>query len=186
MPGAPSLWGCTVSTLPPQGNSWKPLTQPAETLGSLHLPVIQNCLVSLKHYTKSQATGQKTQLFSAVTLLNLIFPTGSLSCFSRMKCIFGLCHKTLHFVKAIHFAAVICKCPPAPVQAGGFTAPSGRRGRKMGISAVSGAEGTLTGPAVASDFLKLQRKSLEKTNRPRVPLPLELQQQTLGSGQGHC
>ena len=135
MPGAPSIWGCTVSTLPPQGNSWKPLTQPAETLGSLHLPVIQNRLVSLKHYTKSQATGQKTQLFSAVTLLNLIFPTGSLSCFSRMKCIFGLCHKTLHFVKAIHFAAVICKCPPAPVQAGGFTAPSGRRGQKMGVSA---------------------------------------------------
>lgn len=68
----------------------------------------------LKHYTKSQATGQKTQLFSAVTLLNLIFPTGSLSCFSRMKCIFGLCHKTLHFVKAIHFVAVICTSTPAP------------------------------------------------------------------------
>ena len=39
---------------------------------------------------------------------------------------------------------------------------------------------------MASDFLKLQRKSLEKTNRPGVPLPLELQQQALGFGQGHC
>ena len=168
MPGASSIsiWGCTVPTLPPQGTSWKPLTQPAETLGARHLPVTQNHLASLKHCTKSQATGQKTQLFSAVTLLNLIFPTGSLSCFSRMKRIFGLCHKTLHFVKAIHFAAVICKCPPAPVQSGGFTVPSGKRGQKTGISAASGGDGTLTGPAVASDFLTLQRKSLEKTNRP--------------------
>ena len=43
--------------------------------------------------------------------------------------------------------------------------PSGKRGQKTGISAASGGDGTLTGPAVASDFLTLQRKSLEKTNR---------------------
>lgn len=55
----------------------------------------------LQHHTKSQATGQKTQLFSAVTLLNLIFPTSSWSRCSRMKCVLGLCHKTLHFVKTI-------------------------------------------------------------------------------------
>lgn len=129
---------CGVAPYPPSHLREPPgsHSQPTETLGSCHLPATQNRLASLKHYTKSQATGQKTQLFSAVTLLNLIFPTGSLSCFSRMKCIFGLCHKTLHFVKAIHFAAVICKCPPAPVQSGGFTAPSGRRGQKKGVSAV--------------------------------------------------
>lgn len=67
----------------------------------------------LKLHTKSQATEQKTKLFSAVTLLNLIFPMSSFAFSSRMKCIFVLCHKTLDFVKAIHFSMVICEvCAP--------------------------------------------------------------------------
>lgn len=63
--------------------------------------------------------------------------------------------------------------PASPVQAGNRA--FGEERPENGDPAVSGAEGTLTGPAVASDFLKLQRKKLEKTNRPGVPLPLELQ-----------
>lgn len=86
----------------------------------------------LHHHTKSQAVGQKTQLFSAVTLLNLIFPMSSLSYSSRMKCVFGLCHKTLHFVKAIHLAAAICNCMLAPRRSGGFYISSGKRGQKSG------------------------------------------------------
>lgn len=102
----------------PPGTTPTPHSHPRH---SVSLPPSQTELPScLNHHTKSQATGQKTQLFSAVTLLNLIFPTSSLSCSSRMKCIFGFCHKTLHFVKAIHFAVVICKYAPAPVRAGGF------------------------------------------------------------------
>lgn len=105
MSGPPhSQHGCTSPNEPPkvalsalQGNPGTRIPRQTE---------LPDCL---QHHTKSQATGQKTQLFSAVMLLNLIFPTSSWSCSSRMKCILGLCHKTLHFVKTIHLALVICK-----------------------------------------------------------------------------
>lgn len=80
----------------------------------------QELACHLKLHTKSQATEQKTKLFSAVTLLNLIFPMSSFSFSSRMKCIFVLCHKTLDFVKAIHFSMVICKCAPYHTRSGEF------------------------------------------------------------------
>ena len=141
----------------------------------------------LKHYTKSRATGQKTQLFLAVTLLNLIFPTGSLSCFSRMKCIFGLCHKTLHFVKAIHFAAVICKCTPASVRSGGFTVSSGRRGQNGDLCGVRWrwyTDRPCCGICL-SEAPKKERFGGEQIDLG-LPLQLELQKQDLGFGRGGC
>lgn len=92
------------------------------------------CLFKLR--TKSQATEQKTKLFSAVTLLNLIFPMSSFAFSSRMKCIFVLCHKTLDFVKAIHFSMVICKVctiPHTHTQSGGGVIAS-FRGRGEALS----------------------------------------------------
>lgn len=70
----------------------------------------------LKHHAKSQATGQKTQLFSAVTLLNLIFPASSPSlCLLRERCIFGLYHMVLlHAARASHSAEVICTWAAPP------------------------------------------------------------------------
>lgn len=89
----------------------------------------QELACHLKLRTKSQATEQKTKLFSAVTLLNLIFPMSSFSFSSRMKCIFVLCHKTLDFVKAIHFSMVICKCTPYHTRSGEFYGFFQRQGK---------------------------------------------------------
>lgn len=96
-------------------------------LCALHSKQALPCHLKLR--TKSQATEQKTKLFSAVTLLNLIFPMSSFSFSSRMKCIFVLCHKTLDFVKAIHFSVVICKCTPHHTRAGEFYGFLQRQGK---------------------------------------------------------
>lgn len=76
----------------------------------------------LKHHAKSQATGQKTQLFSAVTLLNLIFPASSPRLCLRAKCIFGLCHTTRYYMppRPSHSAEAICKWAATLPQSGDF------------------------------------------------------------------
>lgn len=76
----------------------------------------------LKHHAKSQATGQKTQLFSAVTLLNLIFPASSPSLCLRAKCIFGLCRTTQSSMlpRPPHSAEAICKWAAPLPQSGDF------------------------------------------------------------------
>lgn len=83
-----------------------------------------------------------------------------------MKCIFGLCHKTLHFVKAIHFAVVILSARQPPCGLGALKGSSGKGSQEMGISAVSGGDGWLTGPDVAFVILKLKKERIwGRTNR---------------------
>lgn len=89
-----------------------------------------------------------------------------------MKCIFGLCHKTLHFVKAIHFAVVICKCAPAPVRAGGIYGGFWEQRLEEGdLSAVPGGDGGLAGLDVAPVFLKLQKAFWENQQMQHLPWP---------------
>lgn len=99
IPRGHSLWGRSHTQL----------------LGTSRSPSQTDPPSCLKHHAKSQATGQKTQLFSAVTLLNLMFPASSLSpCLLRARCIFGLHHMVLHATVAIHSAGVISKWAVRP------------------------------------------------------------------------
>lgn len=114
--------GVSRASSSPAGLEPHPISHFQELLGASSRSSYMDPPSRLKHHAKSQATGQKTQLFSAVTLLNLIFPASSPSLCLRAKCIFGLCRTTQCSMlpRPPHSAEAMCKWAAPLPQSGDF------------------------------------------------------------------